>query len=157
LAYPRIPDAARDPRIFCSLGLVLLPLIGDESKPIVVWIIVVLGLERPQVASGHLFSQWFGRTLESRPAQYIGSRSYSTYLCHMTVIAICHRVWLAAAPHATATATFLALFLMTVPLTLLFSELLYRGVERPGIALGSMIAESIKSRALNSAPVSPRI
>jgi peptidoglycan/LPS O-acetylase OafA/YrhL len=157
LAYPRIPDAVRDPRIFLSLGLVLLPLIGDESKPIVAWIIVVLGLERAQAASGDLFSQWFGRTLESRPAQFIGSRSYSTYLCHMPIIAICHRVWLAAAPHATSTATFLALFLMTVPLTVLLSELLYRGVERPGIVLGSMIAESIKSRALNSAPVSPRI
>jgi len=157
LAYPRIPDAARDPRIFLSLGLVLLPLIGDESKPILAWIIVLLGLERAQAASGDLFSQWFGRTLESRPAQFIGSRSYSTYLCHMPIIAICHRVWLAAAPHATPAATFPALALMTVPLTLLLSELLYRGVERPGIALGSMIAESIKSRSLNSAPISPRI
>jgi peptidoglycan/LPS O-acetylase OafA/YrhL len=156
LAYSRIPDAARDPRIFLSLGLVLLPLVGDECKPIVAWILVVLGLEHRRVAPGNLFSQWFGRLLESRPAQLIGSRSYSTYLCHMPIIAICHRVWLVAAPHATAAETFLALFLMTVPLTLLFSELLYRCVERPGIALGSMIAESIKSRSLASVPASPR-
>jgi peptidoglycan/LPS O-acetylase OafA/YrhL len=157
LAYPRIPDAARDPRIFLSLALVLLPLVGDESKPIVAWMIVFLGLERGKAAPGDLFSQWFGRILESRPAQFIGSRSYSTYLCHMPIIAIWHRVWLVAAPHATPAETFPALVLMTVPLTLLLSELLYRGVERPGIALGSMIAETIKSRSLNSAPLSPRI
>jgi peptidoglycan/LPS O-acetylase OafA/YrhL len=156
LAYSRIPDVARDPRIFLSLGLVLLPLVGDECKPIVVWILVVLGLERPRAASADLFSRGFGRALESRPAQFIGSRSYSTYLCHMPIIAICHRVWLVIAPHATSHATFLALLLMTVPLTLLFSELLYRCVERPGIALGSMLADSIRSRSPASVPVSRR-
>lgn len=147
LAYPRIPDAARDPRIFLSLGMVLLPLVSDESKPIVAWVIVVLGLERARGAAENLFTRSVSLALESRSAAFIGSRSYSTYLCHMPVIAICHRILLLASPLAAPIATFLALVLMTVPLTLLFSELLYRGVERPGIALGSMIVRSMKSRS----------
>jgi peptidoglycan/LPS O-acetylase OafA/YrhL len=65
----------------------------------------------------------------------------------MPIIALCHRLWLLTSPVAKSTPTFLALTAMTVPLTILLSELLYRGVERPGIALGAMMARAMESRS----------
>jgi peptidoglycan/LPS O-acetylase OafA/YrhL len=152
LAYARLHCALRDPMMFYSLGVVLLPLVGDETKPIVAWMMLVIGLEAPRTAPSDKFGRWLRYALESRPVRFLGSRSYSTYLCHMAVIAICHRLWLSASPQATPAVTFLALIFMTVPLTLVASELLYRAVERPGIALGSTIAAWIISRSAAPLP-----
>lgn len=149
LAYPAIAAAAWDPRVFLALGIVLLPLVGDETKPILMWVIFVLGLEQSRSAAAQTpFARHFRLALESRPAMFIGSRSYSTYLCHMPIIAMCHRILLLMSPLAKSAPTFFALTAMTVPLTLLFAELLYRGVEQPGIALGSVMARSIGSRSI---------
>lgn len=63
--------------------------------------------------------------------------SFSTYLCHLQVIAICYWFWLFLFSTAP---TFLGFPMMVVPLTIIAAELLYRGVERPGIALGSRLA-----------------
>jgi peptidoglycan/LPS O-acetylase OafA/YrhL len=145
LVYPAIAATTWDPRIFLSLGIVVLPLVGDEAKPILVWMMIVLGLE--QSRSGVKGASFVRLALESRPAIFIGSRSYSTYLCHMPIIAICHRLWFIASPLAKSAPTFLALTAMTVPVTLFFAELLYRGVERPGIALGSLMAHRMESHA----------
>ena len=53
------------------------------------------------------------------------------------MISISYWIWL----HLFSTApAFLGLLILTVPLTILLSELLYRGVERPGIAIGARLA-----------------
>jgi peptidoglycan/LPS O-acetylase OafA/YrhL len=162
LAYPAIVRAAWDPPVLLFLGIALLPLTGDESKPLFMWMVFVFALERSrserfrakalglapsQPRGATAFTRHFRLALESRPARFIGERSYSTYLCHMPIIALCHRLWLLTSPVAKSTPTFLALTAMTVPLTILLSELLYRGVERPGIALGAMMARAMESRS----------
>jgi peptidoglycan/LPS O-acetylase OafA/YrhL len=84
----------------------------------------------------------FSYALENPIALYLGSRSYSTYLGHFIVLVVCQHVavrFLGTAP------SFLVLATMVIPATLLFSELLYRTVELPGIRLGSRLCKRPES------------
>jgi peptidoglycan/LPS O-acetylase OafA/YrhL len=65
----------------------------------------------------------------------------------MAVIAICLHVWLLIWPGASRSAAFVAISMTAIPLTIVVSELFYRGVERPGIALGSRMARLIGTAA----------
>jgi peptidoglycan/LPS O-acetylase OafA/YrhL len=116
-----------------------------------VWTLVMAGLLlSPAVTDASTFGQIYQRFLESRVATYFGSRSYSTYLCHWPIIVLCHALWLAMIPMASRASTFFAVAAMAVPLTLIMSELLYRGVEQPGMALGAWLARRSEAVAMTS-------
>jgi peptidoglycan/LPS O-acetylase OafA/YrhL len=51
---------------------------------------------------------------------------------------------------ASRASTFFAVAAMAVPVTLIISELLYRGVEQPGMALGSWLARRSEAVAMTS-------
>jgi peptidoglycan/LPS O-acetylase OafA/YrhL len=82
--------------------------------------------------------------LEGGIATYFGSRSYSVYLCHFPVIAVCLFLLYSIVPEAGSLQTFVLLTAVGVPAILLAAELLYRGVERPGILLGSALAARLR-------------
>jgi hypothetical protein len=77
-------------------------------------------------------------------------RSHPIYLSHMLTITLCHFMWMKLKPMAGPMETFVALATMTVPVTIAVAELLYRSVERPGIALGSRIAQWLNQPSVPS-------
>jgi peptidoglycan/LPS O-acetylase OafA/YrhL len=77
--------------------------------------------------------------LASRPAQYLGVRSYSVYLAHLAIIELA--CWLLLTNFRfSQLELFFALMFTVIPATLVASELMYRLVERPMIALGARLA-----------------
>ena len=125
----------------------LIPL-GWDAVPILVWALALTGLALDRSDAGTAaFARVYRRALESPAAAYLGSRSYSVYLCHLPIIAVCHSLWLDLFPTALRAATFLGVAAMAVPLTLIAADLLYRGIERPGIALGSRLARRTQAVA----------
>jgi peptidoglycan/LPS O-acetylase OafA/YrhL len=140
IAYPLIAGTVRRPSAVFAVSLVLVPL-GWDAVPLLVWAFVLTGLIINRTdARTSSFAGGYHYALESRIATYFGSRSYSIYLSHFPIMAVCYSLWLSAFPTAPSIRTFIGLSLMTVPSTLFASELLYRGVELPGIAFGSWLA-----------------
>jgi peptidoglycan/LPS O-acetylase OafA/YrhL len=138
IAYPTIAGTLRHPGIIFALLIILVPLSWD-AIPILAWVFVLTGLV-VNWSDANPLSRVYRLALESRAATYFGSRSYSIYLCHPALIAVCHLLWIDIFPLASRAITFLALSVMVVPLTVITAELLHRGIERPGIALGSWLA-----------------
>ncbi|RTE91992.1 acyltransferase [Bradyrhizobium sp. LVM 105] len=119
-----------------ALAIVLFPL-RNELRPFLIWLIVFFGLprkchERPGLA-GNIYSC----ALMSPVAQYFGSRSYSIFLCHYPVISAI--VWLLFSYSGTAPGMLL-LSCLSIPATIIVSELTYRYIELPGIKMGKRAA-----------------
>jgi len=75
----------------------------------------------------------FGRSLGSHPMVYIGTRSYGIYLVHLLALNVVELVFRpGAVPYAMSPLYFLAAALVS----LAAAEVLYRLIEKPGIALG---------------------
>ena len=151
LIYPTVAGTLRKPGAILALCLVLIPLCGWDSVPLLIWVLVFAGLvldrSNAEVTS---FARTYRRWLEGPVATYFGSRSYSVYLGHLAIIGVCHWVWLDIFPLAGRAATFFGVSAMVVPLTIIAAEMLYRGIEQPGIALGSMLARwNMRKSALN--------
>jgi peptidoglycan/LPS O-acetylase OafA/YrhL len=141
LVYPMISGTLRKPGVILALCLVLLPLCGWDRVPLLIWALVFAGLVLDRSnAAAESFAQTYRLCLESPIATYFGSRSYSVYLGHLPIIGVCHWVWLDIFPLAGRAATFFGVSAMVVPLTILAAEILHRGIERPGMALGSKLA-----------------
>lgn len=141
LWYPRFVGSIRYFAVI-PLFAVLLPL-GWDAVPILVWAVVMLGvlIDRSD-ANAATFATCYRATLESRFATYCGSRSYSVYLSHYPIVGVCHALWVAVFPMAQKVSTLVGVSAMTIPLTFVIAEMFYRGIERPGIALGSRLARS---------------
>jgi peptidoglycan/LPS O-acetylase OafA/YrhL len=92
-------------------------------------------------ANGRPVAAGISALVASRPAQYFGARSYSVYLIHLPILELA--AWAVLTQRAMSqTELFWALAVTVIPATLLVSELLYRFVERPMIALGARLASS---------------
>jgi peptidoglycan/LPS O-acetylase OafA/YrhL len=78
----------------------------------------------------------FRALLNLRWVQRLGEISYSTYLGHVSCIWLVQSCILVLIPRVNRQEMFLGLFIAAIPLTIIFSELLFRFVERPGIRLG---------------------
>jgi peptidoglycan/LPS O-acetylase OafA/YrhL len=143
LAPPAVPKAG-----LLLASAALLALLSWDIAPIAVWAVVltVIVME-PIFGTASAVARWLRQLLTSRLATLAGARSYSVYLCHMAVIAISLHVWLLIWPSVSRSAAFVAISVTAIPLTILISELFYRGVERPGIALGSRLARLMKTAA----------
>jgi peptidoglycan/LPS O-acetylase OafA/YrhL len=150
LLYPVIAGTVRSPTAIVALVIVICPLFKLDTIPLLAWVIVLAGLCLDRSNAGDtVFARGFRTFLESGIALYFGARSYSIYLGHILVISLCHWSLLLLVPSMRPIPTFLCLAAMAVPLTVVVAELLYRGIERPGIALGSTLARLInKSRPL---------
>lgn len=137
LSYPSIAGTIQRPATILAIVIVLLPLLDKWGVPLLIWGLIFAGLALHPSARMSLFARVYRAVLESRTAVYFGSRSFSTYLCHLPIISVCYWLWLSLFSTAP---TFLGLLVLTAPLTIVAAELLYRWVERPGIALGSRLA-----------------
>ncbi|MFZ2029924.1 MAG: acyltransferase [Vitreimonas sp.] len=81
----------------------------------------------------------FRAAFESKPAQYLGARSYSVYILHLPILQL-----LTWAMVSRGVFTQMQLFGLLLPATiiavLIASDILYRLVERPMIKLGARLA-----------------
>jgi peptidoglycan/LPS O-acetylase OafA/YrhL len=135
MLYPTLADRIENAGAALACIIVFYSLTRQHS--LAVWSVIYLGLLTP---SGKRPSVWTF-ALESPVSQYFGSRSYSVFLSHF--LTINSAVWLwGTAPG------FVPLTLMVVPSTIVLSEILYRYVEFPGIALGAYWCESSLNLAL---------
>ena len=152
LIYPRVAGSIRYPIGISALVIImLLPISGVLTAPVLIWMLVYLGLiVGREEGSDSLYAQVHRRLWENPLILYFGSRSYSIYLTHMLTITLCHFIWMKVKPMAGPMETFVALSIMTVPVTMAAAELLYRSVERPGIALGSRIAQWLNQPSVPS-------
>lgn len=87
----------------------------------------------------------FGRNAISafcrlRPIQFLGKTSYSIYLCHALVLDVVSLTILSSFPHITQPMHFVLAMLLTLPLTVALSALTYFLIEKPGMALGQVLA-----------------
>jgi peptidoglycan/LPS O-acetylase OafA/YrhL len=131
--------------IVSGMAIMIVPLVGNDAVAVIVWAFIFIGLTLDdRQIKGTYFSRLY-RMLEGQLSAYLGSRSYSIYLSHSAVIAICLRLWFYYFPTASKTVTFFGLVSIAVPLTLIFSEALYRSIELPGIAAGSVLASSLRN------------
>ena len=142
--YPAIAGRVKNPELILPMFIVLYALVGRPQVAVFVWCVVFLGLVSYPSPSNY-FLRAYKWVLESKAAVYFGSRSYSTYLSHLLVIAGAQWFWLLI---FSGLPNFLALTAMALPGVIITAEILYRYVELPGIRLGSLFA-----RRFRSAPV----
>ncbi len=148
LVYSAIAGTVRHPSIILAMCIALIPL-GWSVFTILVWVLVMSGLalDRSAPETGS-FARIYKLTLESGAATYIGARSYSIYLFHLPIISICFALWLDKFPTSSSAASFFGVSAMSVPVILVVSDLLYRFVERPGIAFGSLVIQWTNRRRM---------
>ncbi|HTW11940.1 MAG TPA: acyltransferase [Solirubrobacteraceae bacterium] len=135
---PRIPSSARlISGLAIGVCVLLLTLtywtVSDDVSTSTGW--PALG-----VVVGAVMAVWLAygceivtRLLSSRPATWLGSRSYSLYLVHQPLV-------ITIAFALGRGTTVLELLAASVPPSLLAAELFWRGVERPAIALSHRVA-----------------
>ncbi len=78
--------------------------------------------------------------IQNRWLQYIGTRSYSIYLVHWLVLAQIARLAFASTP---TTSGWLLRLLLGLAVSLAISEITFRIVEQPGIALGRLLIDRL--------------
>lgn len=135
--YPSVAGTVRNPAVVLAIVIVLMPLLDNRGRPLLIWALLFTGLALNRLdPRTSVFAQVCEWALESRIAIYFGSRSFSTYLSHFLIIAICYWGWVSVFETAPS---FFGLSALTVPFVVVAAEFLYRYVERPGIALGSRL------------------
>lgn len=119
-----------------ALAIVLFPL-RSELRPFLIWFIVFFGLPRKCHERPGPASNIYSCALTNPVAQYFGSRSYSIFLCHYPIISTI--VWLVFSYSGTVPGMLL-LSCLSIPATIIVSELTYRCIELPGIKMGRRAA-----------------
>jgi peptidoglycan/LPS O-acetylase OafA/YrhL len=140
LAYSKSVETFPSLRVAVVAAIVLFP-IAPDVRPVLVWMVVYFGLPAVKLESASVIGRIYELALNSRLAVYFGSRSYSIYLVHYPIISIV--VWLFFA-RSTPLPNMLLLSCICIPLTVVISELAYRTIESPGIALGKRVATSMQ-------------
>ena len=137
LTYPVLAGSTRYPIGISALIIIMLLPYQRAYCPVLVWMLVYLGLIVVERENSHtLYAQIHRRVWENPLILYFGSRSYSIYLTHMLTITLCHFLWMKLQPMAGPMETFVALSIMTVPVTMAVAEVLYRSVEQPALRSG---------------------
>jgi peptidoglycan/LPS O-acetylase OafA/YrhL len=132
LAVPALPVVRRYPLVQVAWIVGCIALVDRDALFVGMWLAMVpymlMAAPTPRIAHA---------LLDSRPALWLGHRSYSTYLIHMPVVQAL--VWACARGGLAYWPSVAVLAVGTVTLTLIASALIHRWIERPGIALGKRL------------------
>lgn len=142
IAYPKLAGSLRNPAIVIALLSAQIPL-GWDLAPYVIWGCVYATLISDQHNLDPInkkIMNFVSLALESPVALFMGARSYSIYLCHLSVIGFVLYALTFFFGDLSRAQAFLALLFAVVPLTFAASCALYVSVELPGIALGNLVS-----------------
>jgi peptidoglycan/LPS O-acetylase OafA/YrhL len=142
LLHERLPRLTTYPFVALILAGEL-TLLSLALLPCLVWLAFVawMRLEKPADAGSALLDRVLTWMLDSRPARYLGERSYSTYLVHEPIIhGLVYLCFVRLALGATP--TFPVVLALAPLLTLVAAAILFRWVESPGIGLGRRLLAS---------------
>jgi peptidoglycan/LPS O-acetylase OafA/YrhL len=142
LVYPSLAKGSYFYPI-CALAIILFPML-QQSRGLLIWAVIFAGLAFLASNENGVLARLYRVLLTSRPSMYFGSRSYSIYLCHYSIISVL--VWLWVRRFGSVPG-FVVLSGAAVLFTILTSECTYRYIELPGIALGRRIAELLRTRS----------
>jgi len=98
---------------------------------------------------GHLVMPLF----TNKAAQLLGRISYGIYLSHLLVIYVVDYCLISRLPRLTQSWHFIFLFLSTTAFTVILASVLYRLIEKPGIAIGGLLASKMSRRSEGHAVV----
>jgi peptidoglycan/LPS O-acetylase OafA/YrhL len=109
-------------------------------EPFVIWAAFVtwMVMDRPVDKPSIFIKQLLGYAFDSRPARYLGERSYSTYLVHYPIAQVASFVGVKVLALGMWQTVFLV-FIFTPLLTLVASIALYNWIEVPAIAFGKRL------------------
>lgn len=140
LAIERVATLERYPTPLV-VGAILLAIGAPQLVPLVGWLALMSYalLGESALASPDLATRLLRRALDSRLAAQAGLRSYSVYIVHWVMVNLV--LYLAVKSHLQLSPwqVFGITLCGTLLLTLASSEMLYRLVEKPGIALGRQL------------------
>ena len=143
--------------VFISFAIFLLVLGGKLAlnlMPIIIWVgFFGLILEHPSSRSYRLIAPLFN----NRVVQYIGRISYSLYLSHILIVTALQYPLLRFFPELSRPVHVGILLILTVPLSIAVSAVLYRLVEVPGMKLGQSLALELTCPRLSLARVVQRV
>lgn len=142
IAYPKLVGSLRSPAIVLALLIAQVPLVWDAA-PFLIWGCVYATLitdRRDLRPIDEAALKIVSVALEGRFSVFLGTRSYSIYLCHMSVISLMLYTLTLLFVDIPKTEVFLLLIVTVAPLTFAFTCILYLAVERPGIVLGNLIS-----------------
>jgi peptidoglycan/LPS O-acetylase OafA/YrhL len=142
IAYPRLVGSLRNPAIVLALLVALIPL-GWEAAPFWIWgcvYVTLIANRRLLLPIDEASLKIVSTMLESRFSIFMGTRSYSIYLCHITVMSVVLYVLTYLFVHTSKIEVFLSLFVIVTPLTFALACILYLTIERPGIVLGNLLS-----------------
>jgi peptidoglycan/LPS O-acetylase OafA/YrhL len=142
IAYPKLARSLRNPAIVFALLIAQIPL-GWGSAPFVIWgcVYAMLITDRKNLLPlDEAAMKIASLMLEGRFSRFMGTRSYSIYLCHMPVISLMLYALTSVFVDLSKTEVFLALLVTVPPVTFAFSCILYLTVEKPGVVLGNLIS-----------------
>jgi peptidoglycan/LPS O-acetylase OafA/YrhL len=145
IAYPKLAGSLRSPAVELAILIALIPEVplGWGAVPILVWGCVYATLitdRRHLLPIDETALKAVSLILESRFSIFMGTRSYSIYLCHMSVISLMLYVLTSLFVDITQTKAFLFLLVSVTPLTFALACFFYLTVEKPGIVLGNLIS-----------------
>jgi peptidoglycan/LPS O-acetylase OafA/YrhL len=151
IAYPKLAGSLRNPAIVLALLVAQIPL-GWQLAPLVVWGLIYTTLitdRRDLQPIDEAVMKFASLMLESRYALFMGRRSYSIYLCHLSLLGLTLYALTSLSADLSKTQAFLALLFTVVPVTFAFSCILYLTVEKPGIVLANRISTRKTATAAN--------
>jgi peptidoglycan/LPS O-acetylase OafA/YrhL len=127
-----------DPLAFASAAIMF------RQEALAAWVIIyifMISADSKNYGIDRTFINTVKMLTESKAAQFLGARSYSTYLLHVPVIIILAG-WLTGSFHLQGIGLFAAL-LIALPTTFALQEPIYRWIERPGQLLARRWAKKL--------------
>jgi peptidoglycan/LPS O-acetylase OafA/YrhL len=150
LTYSALSEPARLKTLYLAWAAMAVVLISSSASPmqllpiaVSAWIVF---------EARHL--RW-GRLLSSRPVQFLGAISYSLYLYHASVgwrfVSLAQKL----IPGSWSSAMAIAVFLTGIAVSILFSALMWRFIERPFLRLSQKIRMPLRTAQSSYSPPLP--
>ncbi len=115
-----------------------------------IWSVAFAAVTSARTNSSASWAIWPSRLLSAKIIVGLGSISYPLYLCHEPIIWAARKYILQLLPNANAYLFAGAIACVAIPASILVATLIHRGLEKPVIIWGRMLARSAGARKASS-------